>query len=450
MKKLLLFISSSAFLFYSCTAENLEPTLATIKDAEGSITSADDLAGLVRGALDQLTTTVYYGRSFIVSDEIRGITTWANGNSGRFTTQATYGYVASTGLGIWATAYRMISRTNLILSQDEANLDGEPSEISHYKGQAHFLRALGHFDLLRSYGQQHLGGTLGVPIITEFKGDNVSPARNTVTEVKDAIYADLDRAFNLIQDGGSDKQFPIKLATKALESRVALYFGEWSRAASAAKAVIDSGQFQILAPGDYVNSYTADNSANSIFEIAFNDTDNRGINGLAYIYRGDSYGDVEVLPTVLDLYEEGDVRNGILGYEGDKLRNMNKWPDNNGGDNVGIIRFEEIVLNYAEALFEQGQVDAAVSELNKITSNRGASAYTAPITKDDILRERTKELIFEGFQFFDYQRTRRTIPVVHSFQNNKTPISPTDHRRIYPIPQYEINANSNIVQNDNY
>ena len=121
-------------------------------------------------------------------------------------------------------------------------------------GQAHFIRAIAHFDLLRNYGQQPLGGSLGVPIVTEFKGEELSPARNTVEEVKAAIYADLESAYSSISASATNKQFPTKLAAKALESRVALYFGDWSRAAAAAKLVIDSGKFSVLAADAYVSS----------------------------------------------------------------------------------------------------------------------------------------------------------------------------------------------------
>ena len=104
---------------------------------------------------------------------------------------------------------------------------------------------------------------------------------------------------------------------------------------------------------------------------------------MAYIYRttgGGSYGDVQVIDEVANLYEEGDVRADILGWEGNMLRNIGKYPDNQGYNNVGVIRYEEIILIHAEALLETG--GDAVTEINKITSNRGATAYTT-VTKDD-------------------------------------------------------------------
>ncbi len=446
------FILLSSIFLTSCTSEDLEPTLTTIGDAS-NIRSEGDLRGLLIGSLDILTSSNWYGRDFIIEDEIRGTTVFANGNSGRFTNPAGYAYIADDGLGVWATAYNAIAPTNIIINQELSEIEGNETAMKSIQAQAQFVRAIAHFDLLRNYGQQHLNGNLGIPIVTEFKGEELSPARNTVEEVKNAIYSDLEAAYSNISDRSTNKSFPSKMAAKALESRVALYFGEWDRAASAAKLVIDSGQFKILESDAYVSSWEGSYAANSIFELAFSETDNRGINGLAFIYRGCSYGDVEVLPSVLNLYEEGDVRRDILANEtcqgSTKLINKAKWPaTNTQDDNVVVIRIEEIVLNYSEALFEQGQTDAAIAELNKITSKRGASVYSS-VTKQDILNERRKELIFEGFEFFDFQRTGSPIPVTPR-HNNQTEISATDYRRIFPIPTYELDSNANMVQNEGY
>jgi hypothetical protein len=314
------------------------------------------------------------------------------------------------------------------------------------------LRALAHFDLLRQYGQQYAGGgTLGVPYITEFKGEDLYPSRNSVQEVKTNIYSDLEKAFSMMNSViSSDKQYPSKYAAKALESRLALYFKEWDKVITAANTVISSNEYSIIPASDYLHSFTIDNTANSIFEFAFNDVDNVGINGLGYIYRGDNYGDIEVLPLVEGIYSEDDVRADILGYEGDKLRNMGKYPDIQGSDNIIVLRIEEVVLNLAEALFEKGQTAKAITELNKITAARNATAYSGNITKEDILMERRKELIFEGFQFFDLSRNGLPIEKVSDLQNISATIPAGDYRYALPIPLTEINANSNMEQNKNY
>lgn len=399
-----------------------------------------------------MTVSGYYGRDIIITNEVRTDNCFSNGNSGRFTTQASFTYDANTGY-FWDEAYSTIARANIIIGTDVSTLTGDQDFGVHMQGQAYAMRALAHFDLLRQYGQQHTGGTLGVPYVTEFKGEDLYPARNTVTEVKDLIMADLATAFSLMDDSYYDasKEFMSKYTAKALESRVAVYFGDWPAAKLAAEAVIGSNLYSVIAEGDYVASWGQDGSSNSIFELAFNNTDNQGINGLAYIYRttgGGSYGDVQVLDDVINLYESGDVRANILGYEGTMLRNMGKFPDNQGYDNVSIIRYEEVILNYAEALLETS--GDALTEINKITSKRGASAYTAPLTKEDILNERRKELIFEGFRYDDLLRTGQDIEKISIQQNFLATIPYGDPRLAWPIPQSEMDANSNMVQNTGF
>lgn len=445
---------SLGLVFSACTTDDLDPSTEQNKPVEGGITSVSNLFALLKGAYSAMTSSAYYGRDYIVNDEIRSDNAFSNGNSGRFTTQASFNYNANTGF-FWSNAYDVIASANVIIGTDAESLEGDVDYAKHIQGQAYAIRALAHFDLLVQYGQVNTSGNLGIPYVTEFKGEDLYPSRNTIDEDVSMIYQDLETAFSMMDSNfyDSSKEFMSKYTAKAIESRVALYFKDWQRAADAAKAVIDSGLYSIVPAESYVSSWTQDGSANSIFELAFNATDNQGINGLAYIYRttgGGSYGDVQVIDEVIDIYSDSDVRKDILGYEGDMLRNIGKYPNNQGYDNVVVIRYEEVVLNYAEALYEINNDDPdALTWLNKIPLARNADPY-ATITKDNILMERRKELIFEGFRFDDLVRTGRDIPKVSMQQNFAATIPYGDYRLAWPIPRAEIDANSNIVQNDGY
>ncbi|QGY47368.1 RagB/SusD family nutrient uptake outer membrane protein [Maribellus comscasis] len=433
----------------ACTTDDLDPSLEQNKLIQGGITSVDNLYAILKGSLSRMTESAYYGRDIIVNNEVRTDNCFSNGNSGRFITQASFNYNANTGY-FWDEAYEAIAGLNIIINGVDLNeLEGDLDYGSHLQGQAYALRALVHFDLLKQYGQQHVGGTLGVPYVTEFKGEDLLPARKTVEETKQLILGDLETAFNMMSDDyyDSSKEFPSKYVAKAIESNVATYFGMWDRAISASEEVINSGAYNIIPAADFLTQWENDGSSNSIFELAFNETDNQGINGLAYIYRGSSYGDVQVIDGVEDIYEVGDVRAGILGYEDDMLRNMGKYPDNQGYDNVPVIRYEEIILNYAEALLETG--GDALTQINKITSNRGATAYET-VTKDDVINERRKEFLFEGKRYDDLLRTGSDIEKISIQQNFAATIPYGDHRLAWPVPKAEIDANSNMVQNEGY
>ena len=450
----LLILCTCFVLTVSCTKDNFEPTLEQEKTVEGSITDVSNLYGLLKGALNRMTASGYWGREVIATNEVRSDNVFSNGNSGRYTTQGAFNYNKNSG-GIWDDCYRVIAIANVIINTDISTLSGDQNYGQHLQGAAYFLRAIGHYDLVRFYGQQNSGGTLGVPIVTTFKGDDLYPARNSVSEVKDAIISDLENAYSMMDDSFDNKELISKMAAPALLSRVGVYFGEWAKAKSAAEQVIKSNKYSIIEASAFVDSWASSKNVNSIFELAFSSNDNLSSNSLAYIYRtqanGSGYGDLQVMPDVENLYESGDVRAGILGKQETLLRNMKKYPDINGWDNIPLIRIEEVVLNYAEALLEQPTPNPAEAliQLNKITSNRGATAY-ASATKDNILLERRKELMFEGFRWDDLMRTGSTIEAYGTLMNLLDTHSYPNKLFAYPIPAAEINANSNIIQNDGY
>jgi len=71
------------------------------------------------------------------------------------------------------------------------------------------------------------------------------------------------------------------------------------------------------------------------------------------------------------------------------------------------IRLAEIYLNYAEAVAESGQGDAALAatSLNAIRK-RAAHTDNIPLTVDNVLKERRVELIFEDHRYWDLIRRR--------------------------------------------
>ncbi len=441
-----------AFLFVinACTTDDLEPSTEQNKPVEGGISSVENLYGILKGAYDRMTQTGYYGRDYIINNEVRSDNCFANGSSGRFSTQASFSYDENTGF-FWDEAYEAIGSANIVIGVDAESLTGDVDYAKHMQGQAYAIRALIHFDLVKQYGQQHVGGTLGIPYIKEFKGDDLFPARNTVEEVKTWIVEDLNVAFNMM-DASYDNstEFITKYASKAILSSVAVYFEMWDEAIAAANTVIDSKLYKVIPADQYVSHWASDQSVNSIFELAFNATDNLDSDGLAYIYRttgGGSYGDVQVIDQIVDIYEAGDVRAGILGYEGTMLRNIGKYPDNQGYDNVIVIRYEEVIMNLAEALVETG--GDAVSIINRIVNERGATPYTT-VTKDDILKERQREFIFEGHRFEDLVRMGKDITKDFSQQLFPKTIPYGDPIMTWSIPKAEMDANSNMVQNKGY
>ena len=174
----------ASLLIVSCGDEDLEPTLAMDKDTVTGIQSADDLRSVLNSAYNRMTSTNYYMREFIAMGDARTDNMYSNVNSGRGT--ATSMDHSPDGYGPWGTIYGVIAITNIVIGADHASLEGNPAEIDYIVGQAHAIRALCHFDLLRNYGQHFVDGqgganSLGVPYVKTYKDPaNLTPARDTV------------------------------------------------------------------------------------------------------------------------------------------------------------------------------------------------------------------------------------------------------------------------------
>jgi hypothetical protein len=463
----------ASLLMVSCGDEDLEPTLAMDKDTATGIKNADDLRSVLNSAYNRMTSNNYYMRNFIVMGEVRTDNMFANMNSGRFS-ESDMNH-PSTGYGPWGTIYGVIAITNIVANVDAASLDGNPAEINHLIGQAHALRALCHFDLLRNYGQHFIDGqgganSLGVPYVKTYKDPaNLQPARDTVLSNVTDIMADFQGGIALMNDAYDvSTSYMTRSGAYALMARAALYFGAvdssfYATAGAAAKWVIDNSSAGPVSAAAFKASFYTDNAINSLFELEATGTDNPGIGGLAYMYRGTSYGDVRILtgtgtnPDLYDILTATDVRgtvNGMIGTQQGYPTIIGKFPTNSGSDNVTVIRVEEMHLIYAEALLRAGDASGALTYLNNVPSLRNAPTYTSA-TLDNILTERRKEFYGEGLRFYDLARNGKDMPLINStLQLNDdltgTPPAYGSYRYAYPISLSERNANPNIVQNAGY
>ena len=468
MKKIIFgaLIFSGIFL-NSCSDSDLEPTLSTNKPST-EIKTLNDLKGLLGGAYDRMTSETYYGRNVVVFGDVRSDNTYANANSGRFATSGSMDMINSNGDAdaAFLQMYRVIASCNIIINSNiavDANIVGHAAAINYVKGQALALRALAHYDLVRIFGQQHVGvgggdmNSLGVAYVKQFLNDNeMKPKRSSVGEVKAFIYADLNKALEIMDktlDKGGKKSIRT-VAVNAIKARVALYFGDWSIAKAASNEVMISGAARVLTATEFPESYKVNEQANSIFELIFLTDDNRGNDSLYNIYNNTAYGDIVVLQDLKNQFSATDVRGTMITLqEKSRLRNTGKFVKHD--IDVVLFRFEEMVLINAEASFRLDPTDAsALTNLNKVATNRGDVGYTS-VSIPNILLERRKELCFEGFRFDDIARTKMDMPVVDAVKQTYDDIGLPgiaygSYRFAFPIPLREKNANSNTIQNLGY
>jgi hypothetical protein len=134
-----------------------------------------------------------------------------------------------------------------------------------------------------------------------------------------------------------------------------------------------------------------------------------------------------------------------------------KWEFNkSGGGNMSndfaIFRLADIVLTKAEAQFRLGDIPGALATLNRkfngvsIRSRALQPDFTAAeINADGILRERARELAWEGWRRNDMIR-------LGHFTDARVPEKEVsaEYRKLFPIPQSEIAKNPGLKQNPGY
>lgn len=477
MKTKHIFIAAlSALAFTACEDDflNEEPKLK--QSTELTLSTIDGIQKSVAGSYAFLSTSYWYGADFITNCELRACNArkpiaqkW---DSGRCKPGNDWSYSsASTMSGLWVYAYKLIDNANEILD----NVDGkaEQTVVDGVRAEALFLRALAHFDLVRTFAQPYTQtdptAQLGVPVMLH--SQNGTPARNTVAEVYDQIVADLTEAEKIIPEKYNANyhqevtdKFAVasKEAIQALLSRVYLYMGQWQKAADYATLVINSGKFNLWSKSDLAKAYVQDVAADGgevIFEVYGDQGNDRfSVQNWEYIMwmscpRGS--GDFGASHDVYDLYEEADVRHSLFvtadGANGQYWSTKYAGKDNSSPsyNNTIVIRLAEMYLNRAEALLNGATVSgaSAQSDLLAITKARGASAAAA--TETGIFTERRKELAFEGHIIYDFARLGRSLTRGDTNATLKEVPFP-NYRWSLPIPKSEVDANPNMVQNPGY
>lgn len=462
MKKNLIAIFSMALALVMSSCE-MEPVLADVEPMD--IKNIQAMEQLMDGAYVTMSDYRYMGRNMIVAGEVRADNVYANNSSTRFVRWSEMNILSTDGdvTELMQFAYGSVSNPNIIINYDLDAIDGDDVEKHQILGESYLMRAYAHFDLVRLFGQRYSeGNDLGISYIKEFKGPK-NVVRESVSDNINDIKDDISQAISHFQQGAASSRANSKTnfnldAAYALQSRVGTYFKDYTYAVSGSSKIVD--KYPVTPKDDFVEYWALQTPpAASIMELYQNNSSNNaGINGIANIYRGNAYGD---LPGLDDLLEraEFDVANDVRAsaemigpHSNYAVRNLGKWPSGGttlGQDNLKVFRIEEIVLNHAEALLNGAGSGDGLAYLNRIPSNRGAANYGS-LNMDNLLKERRKEFLFEGFRFFDFARTGRNIPDAGAPTNNHGEITAGSFKFAFPIPEREINSNLDAVQNPGY
>ena len=437
------------------------------------ITTAEQLESFVRGTYLKMRATNYLGNKYRATGQIHTDETYSTTFSGRNTDFATYSLLSTSAdpEDIWYAIGQTIGNANIVInSSDNLTYRGTANaqaltQVKYLKGQAYALRAQALFDLLKLYGQEYSGGSLGV-VVPLVYNPNAQQARSTVAETRAQIESDFQAALDNLGTTGkvADKTYLNQYSVKALMSRYYLYKGDYAKVIQYAGDVINSGKYSVIPASELAISFTKENAANSVFELAVGLNGAAGTNSYANLVNSAGYKNIAVLPNVYNSYESGDVRKDLIVQgivrSGQNAYFLNgKFSDVNGNSNIKVIRYEEVLLNAAEAEIQAGSSVNALNYYNKIRQARGLAAASS-VTLDLIKKERTLELIGEGLRYWDLLRWNSTIPYYN--KNGVRVSSDPDNSKIgdksvgnkllaFPIPRKETaSPGSLVVSNPGY
>lgn len=438
-------------------------------------------------------------------------------------------------LEYYRAQWQGIQRANLAIDEiptTRIETEGDEAEKQakyrdRYLGEAYFLRGFYYFRLARMFG--------GMPLIDYvIKSSNQwAQTRSTMDKTLNFAIEDFKRAENLLweKDKYSNEELgrATKGAAQAMLLKANLYRADYLRnagneteaqkyfaeAAKWGKEVIQSRQYSLWP--NYIDNFRLanENGRESVFEIQYTEEATSDYGGEGYTRgtmttilqrsRSSAFGEAgwgydRPTQNLYNEYEAGDARRDetILVptdeqietpaqeiYCGDRMLNR-KYAMYNDGANGGIyklahatrspknniqIRYADVLLMYAEACCESGDLPSAKTALKEVRDRAGLSQfpYTAVIqgqtvtfndNQEDLRKairhERRVELAMEGHRWFDLTRwgiaketmdtymageTEEAKELYGTFQKGK--------HELFPIPSKEIDL-SGIEQNPNW
>lgn len=470
----------------SCNKDLLTPVPQTSVQDAFAFDTPERVLNQVRGMYQALKNGNFYGGRYQVFGDIRG-EDFINETSNVVTGSDVWnlnptGTSANSVKNLWAQAYYTINVCNLFIdgmARKGTSVVGAAT-ASNYIGEARLIRALSYYSLLQFYARPYADGNgskPGLPLrLTGISTSGSSDlARSSVADIYKQVLIDLDSAESKLPANYASAELNTTRVHKntaiALKTRVYLTMQnypavvtEGAKLAPQASAPFSaSGVANALQP-NIATIFTNYTTTESIFSLPMTATtgDNPGTQnqlGFYFVRNGSSLGAAE--------YSLNATGNGILA-------NTTAWPATDTRrtalvfqnpttlkrfvskfsapspytDYAPVIRYAEVLLNYAEALARNNPgVDAKAVALVNAVRTRSNSPALAPATQADlingILTERRIEFLGEGMRNNDLMRLLQTIPAKGSVPAK----APNETGYIWPISADELSLNRLMTDN---
>ncbi|MBS1567635.1 MAG: RagB/SusD family nutrient uptake outer membrane protein, partial [Bacteroidetes bacterium] len=385
--------------------------------------------------------------------------------------------------GVWNSLYKGITNANEAIHYIPASQASQAVK-DRLVGESKFMRAVFYFKLVQFFG--------GVPMPTDL-ADPVADAnggkpRSKESEVYALIIDDLKFAVDHLQSRGTaEVGHANKEAAQALLGKVYLTHKEYDNARLILQPLMTATTVGLM--DNYADLFKEENENNkeSLFEIQYSN-ENGNTNGQANTLGGwhisNTYpggGGHVVIPTDYydNIFENGDTRKDAsiryVFYDANgnvvdywwwadvtkphvKKYDITLGKSLNGGlssRNLYYLRYADAVLMYAETLNELNQTASALPYLNKIRNRAKLANWETVLghtpgqqeLRDELLKERMRELGFEGWRWCDLKRTGKLIDQTKTYNPDATPYI-TQKNLLFPISSREFELNRSLKPGD--
>jgi hypothetical protein len=374
--------------------------------------------------------------------------------------------------GTWADRYNAINNFNRLLAAASTITpqSGEEDMYDNILAQSYAFRAYLHFDLLTYYAPDLMDpSSLGV-YYQNVVATSGLPARQTVGENLIEIENDLTLAASLIPSSATDINYVTPDFITFLRARIALYTGDFNTAISNANTII--ANYTLANQAQYAAMFAGDGDSTEVIFKFDNVQGNNASIAFNWIFTGTGGAFMEMSNGLFSEFAAGDIRRSVnLDPTSDPgastpLLIIGKYPpnaDTNYINDYKAMRLSEMYLIRAEANARKAAPDfaAAAADVAAIRSARFGSPQTVATYTSlneaitSIKAERRVELCYEGFRYVDIKRYRNILNqgidrVSADCETVPCSLPVSSEKFTFPIPQAEINANPNMVQNPGY
>jgi len=478
---------------------------------DGFFESTADIQTAVDGAYTHAINEKFWGRKLSIALMLRSDMVNLQSTQTRRVEQNDFTTLASNGMisEFWPKTYQGIAGANLAIAGAE-NVDAEDALKNPVTAQAHFIRAFYYFHLVRQFGavpyidapitDAEAAASIGRTPVAEVYANIIADLEYAKTWLPDT------QPSRTIPAKSAASAY-LALVHLTMENYQAAYN-------EAKEIIDNKATYNLDLDPNFQNLFNAevvDNSLEPIFALDYNNVEapNNAYDQIAPMtgIRGDdrnSGGGWSVaVPTlaVYDTWPAGDYRRAVSldeeasidgtvvpytqfdvsGHEHAAnqpyIAKYTRFPGafargnaRATSHNYSMIRYAEVLLIAAEAAVEIGNNAAATTYINEVrararmggdTQTGAGTSVTIPasavpaditgtVTVDDVLEERRFELAFECKRWYDIARRKigGTAFSASGLEGAKPSFDDNDY--LMPLPEDELERNTNLTQNPGY